>query len=64
MYSSEQEVDELMRDSHRNDNSLLDTPFLPEELDCVLKKLKSGKAAGHDGVQAEYLQYRFNKEHI
>ena len=57
MYSSEQEVDELMRDSHRNDNSLLDTPFLPEELDCVLKKLKSGKAAGHDGVQAEHLQY-------
>ena len=30
MYNSEQEVDELMRDSHRNDNSLLDTPFLPE----------------------------------
>ena len=30
---------------------------MSEEVDSVLKKLKLGKAAGHDGVQAEHLKY-------
>ena len=42
-----------MHDSFNNEDSLLDVPFASEEVDSVLKKLKLGKAAGHDEVQAE-----------
>ena len=45
-----------MRTSFENENSLLDVPFVPEEVDAVLRKLKPGKAAGHDEVQAEHLK--------
>ena len=57
MCSSEQEINKMMLDSFNNENCLLDVPFVPEEVDSVLKKLKLGKAAGHDGVQAEHLKY-------
>ena len=30
---------------------------MAEEVDSVLKKLKLGKAAGHDGIKAEHLKY-------
>ena len=52
--SSEDEVNTMMRNSLNNENSLLDIPFALEE---ALKKLKLGKAAGHDGEQAEHLKY-------
>ena len=57
MCSSEQEINKMMHDSFNNEDCLLDVPFVPEEVDSVLKKLKLGKAAGHDGVQAEHLKY-------
>jgi hypothetical protein len=56
MCSSEQEINKMMHDSFNNEDSLLDVPFTSEEVDSVLKKLKLGKAAGHDGVQAEHLK--------
>ena len=37
--------------------TLLDVPFVSEEVDSVLRKLKLGKAAGHDGIRAEHLKY-------
>ena len=46
-----------MHDSFNNEDFLLDIPFMPEEIDSVLKKLKLGKAAGHDGVQTEHIKY-------
>ena len=45
-----------MHDSLNNED-LLDILFEPEEIDSVLKKLKLGKAAGHDGIQAEHIKY-------
>ena len=56
-YSSEEEIKTLMHDSFNNEDFVLDIPFVPEEIDSVLKKLKLGKAAGHDGVQAEHIKY-------
>ena len=47
----------MMLDSFNNEDCLLDVPFMPEEVDSVLKKLKLGKVAGRDGVQAEHLKY-------
>ena len=46
-----------MHNSFNNENTLLDIPFMSEEVDNVLNKLKLGKAAGHDGVQVEHLKY-------
>ena len=43
--------------SLKNEDYLLDVPFCADEVDAVLKKLKSGKAAGHDLLQAEHLKY-------
>ena len=57
MYSSEDEVETLMLNSLDNEDYLLDVPFVSEEVDGVLKKLKLGKAAGHDGLRAEHLKY-------
>ena len=57
MCSSEQEINKMMHDSFNNEDYLLDVPFTSEEVDSVLKKLKLGKAAGHDGVQGEHLKY-------
>lgn len=55
-YSSKEEVKRLMQVSLDNED-LLDILFEPEEIDSVLKKLKLGRAAGHDGVQAEHIKY-------
>ena len=49
-YSSEDEVEPLMLNSLDNEDYLFDVPFVAEEVDSVLKKLKLGKAAGHDGI--------------
>ena len=57
MCCSEEEVEGLLRGSPSNEDYLLDIPFEPAEIDSVLKKLKLGKAAGHDGVQAEHVKY-------
>ena len=57
MYSSEDEVETLMLNSLDNEDYLLDVPFVSEEVDGVLNKLKLGKAAGHDGLRAEHLKY-------
>ena len=57
MYSSEDGVETLMLNSLDNEDYLLDVPFVSEEVDGVLKKLKLGKAARHDGLRAEYLKY-------
>ena len=57
MCCSEEEVEGLLCDSLSNEDCLLDIPFEPAEIDSVLKKLKLGKAAGNDGVQAEHVKY-------
>ena len=46
-----------MLNSLDNEDYLFDVPFVAEEVDSVLKKLKLGKAAGHDGIKAEHLKY-------
>ena len=56
-YSSEDEVETLMLNSLDNEDYLFDVPFVAEEVDSVLKKLKLGGAAGHDGIRAEHLKY-------
>ena len=56
-YSSEDEVERLMLHSLDNEDYLFDVPFVLEEVESVLKKLKLGKAAGHDGVQSEHLKF-------
>ena len=48
-YSSADEVETLMLNSLDNEDYLFDVPFVAEEVDSVLKKLKLGKVAGHDG---------------
>ena len=55
MYSSEDEIETVLCSSSGNEDTLLDVPFVSEEVDSVLKKLKLSKAAGHDGIQAEHL---------
>ena len=48
---------QLLHASFENVDNILDVTFEPEEVDAVLRKLKCGKTAGHDGVQAEHLKY-------
>ena len=36
---------------------LLDTPFCAEEVAAAVRKFKSGKAAGPDGLLAEHLKW-------
>ena len=43
--------------SLENEDYLLDVPFCADKVDAVLRKLESGKAAGHDLLQAEHLKY-------
>ena len=43
--------------SLKNEDYLLGVPFCADEVDAVLGKPKSGKAAGHDLLQAEHLKY-------
>ena len=54
---SEDDVAKLMLTSFENEDSLLDIPFLSDEVNVALGKLKTGKAAGHDEVQAEHLKF-------
>ena len=49
-YNSEDEVETLMLNSLDNEDYLFDVPFVAEEVDSVLRKLKLGKAAGHDRI--------------
>ena len=57
MSCMEEQVEQLMAASFRNEDCMLDVPFCAEEIDVVLGKLKSGKSAGHDMLQAEHLKY-------
>ena len=56
-YSSADKVKTLMLNSLDNEDYLFDVPFVAEEVNSVLKKLKLGKAVGHDGIKAEHLKY-------
>ena len=40
-----------------NEDCLLDVPFVTEEVDTILRKLKSGKSPGQHKLQAEHLRY-------
>ena len=55
--SMKERVKQLMTASFKNDDSLLDVPFCAAEVDAILRKLKPGKSAGHDMLQAEHLKY-------
>ena len=52
----EHKVAELLSESYKNEEMLLDTPFCAEEVAVAVKKLKAGKAAGPDGLLAEHLK--------
>ena len=52
-----EQVDSLFKRSLENEEMLLDTPFTAEEVDNALRRLKPGKAAGHDLLQPEHLKY-------
>ena len=52
-----EQVDLLLTASLKNENTLLDVPFCSDEVEGVLKRLKSGKSAGHDMLQSEHLKY-------
>ena len=56
-YSLEDEIETLMLNFLDNEDYLLDVPFVAEEVNSVLKKLKLGRATGHDGIKAEHLKY-------
>ena len=56
MSCMEEQVEQLMTASFRNEDCMLDVPFCAGEIDIVLGKLKSGKSAGHDMLQAEHLK--------
>ena len=56
-YSLENKVETLMLNFLDNEDYLFDVPFVAEEVNSVLKKLKLGGAAGHDGIRAEHLKY-------
>ena len=56
-YSLEDKVKTLMLNFLDNEDYLLDVPFVAEEVNSVLKKLKLGRAAGHDRIKAEHLKY-------
>ena len=43
--------------SHGYDDSTLDLPFTPEEVTAAVKKLKSGKCGGIDGLVPEHLKH-------
>ena len=34
---------------------VLDAPFTLYEVECSIKHLKSGKAAGHDNIKSDYI---------
>ena len=55
--SMKERVKQLMTASFKNDYSLLDVPFCAAEVDAILRKLKPGKSAGHDMLQAEHLKW-------
>ena len=57
MTCTDREIEQLLHASFENVDNILDVTFEPEEVDAVLRKLKCGKTAGHDGVQAEHLKY-------
>ena len=48
---------DLLSESYKNEEMLLDTPFCAEEVPAAVRKLKSGKAAGPDGLLAEHLKW-------
>jgi len=50
-------VDGLVSSSHKSEEYLLDVPFTVEEVTEAVRKLKSGKAAGPDGLMAEHQKF-------
>ena len=52
-----EQVEGLLQRSPENEDMVLDIPFTAEEVDNALRRLKSGKAAGHDMLQPEHLKY-------
>ena len=57
-YSLEDKVKTLMLNSLDNEDYLFDVPFVAEEVNSVLKKLKLGKAAGWDKGRAPEVTLR------
>lgn len=53
----EHKVAELLSESYKNEEMLLDVPFCAEEVAAAVKKLKAGKAAGPNGLLAEHLKW-------
>ena len=49
-------MDDLATESLSNEEYIPDVPFTLEEVAYAVKKLKSGKACGPDGISAEHLK--------
>ena len=47
-----------------NNEYILDVPFTLEEVECAIKKLKSGKSGGPDVPSAEHLKWGGDSLHL
>ena len=53
----EQKLTEMSLQTYTNNDRFLKDPLAPKELELAIRKLKKGKAAGHDMLVAEHIQY-------
>jgi hypothetical protein len=54
---AKQQLKPLLVSSRENEDFVLDVSFCSEEIERVLRNLKSGRSAGHDKLQPEHLKY-------
>ena len=54
---TKKQVDQFLVKSLENEETVLDVPFCSEEIDGAMRKLKSGKTAGHDLLQSGHLKH-------
>ena len=57
-------INDLATASLSNNEYILDIPFTLEEVECAIKKLKSGKSCGPDGLSAEHLKWGGDSLHL
>jgi len=57
-------INDLATASLSNNEYILDVPFTLEEVECAIKKLKSGKSCGPDGLSAEHLKWGGDSLHL
>ena len=58
------QINDLATASLSNNEYILDVPFILEEVECAIRKLKSGKSGGPDGLSAEHLKWGGDSLHL